>query len=80
MGGSVLFAEAKKSRDQTMAALQTLIDKFLLQNEVRPEFCDITEEDVVTWVRENTAVDVCASMDLTQNRTDPDEFRRNSWM
>ena len=75
-----MFAETEKSRDRTMAALQTLINKFLLQNKVRPEFCDITEEDIVTWVRENTAVDVCASMVLAQNRTDPDEFRCNSWM
>ena len=72
-----MFAEAEKSHDQNMAALQALIDKFLLQNEVRPEFRDVTEEDIVMWVRENTAVNVCAPMVPAQNRTDPEEL---TWM
>ena len=59
-----LFMEDKKSYDQNMAALQALIDWFLLQNKVHPEFHDITEEDMVTWVRENTDIDVCALMAL----------------
>ena len=59
-----LFMEDKKSYDLNMAALQALIDWFLLQNKVHPEFHDITEEDMVTWVRENTDIDVCALMAL----------------
>ena len=75
-----MFAEAKKSHDRNMAALQALIDKFLLQNKVCPEFRDVTKEDVVMWVRENTAVEVHAPMVPAQNQTDPEEFRCNSWM
>ena len=63
-----------------MAALQALIDKFLLQNKVLPEFRDVTEEDVVTWVKENTVIEVRAPVVPAQNRTDPEEFRCNSWM
>ena len=62
-----MFVEAEKSDDRNMAALQALINKFLLQNEVRPEFCDVTKEDVVMWVRENTAVKVHAPMVPAQN-------------
>ena len=63
-----------------MAALQALIDKFLLQNKVLPKFRDVTEEDMVTWVKENTAIEVRAPIVPAQNRTDPEEFRHNSWM
>ena len=74
-----MFTEAEKSCDQNMATLQALIDKFLLQNEVLPKFCDVTKEDMVTWVKENKAIKVCAPVAPAQNRTDPEEFRRNSW-
>ena len=63
-----------------MAALQALIDRFLLQNEVCPEFHNITEEDVVMWVRENMDIDVHALMVPEQNSTDIKVFRCNSWM
>ena len=55
-----MFTEVEKSCDQNMATLQALIDKFLLQNKVLPEFRNVTEDNVVTWVKENTAIEVHA--------------------
>ena len=62
-----------------MVTLQALIDRFLLQNKVFPEFCDVTEEDMVMWVRENMDFNVCALMVPEQNITDIEVFRHNSW-
>ena len=72
-----MFTEVKQSRDRNMAAI---IDKFLLQNEVLPEFRDVTEDNVVMWVKENTVIEVHVPIVPAQNRTDPKEFRCNSWM
>ena len=69
-----LFTEAEKSHDRNMAALQALIDKFLLQNEICPEFRDVTEEDMVTWVKENTDINVHAPIVPEQNSTDIEAF------
>ena len=74
-----LFAEDKKSCDQNMAALQALINWFLLQNEVCQEFHDVTKEDMVTWVRENTDINIRAPMAPERNGTDIKVLRHNSW-
>ena len=55
-----LLADTKMSHDPNMAALQTLIDRFLFKNEVRPDLHDVTEEDVELWVQKSADLDVSA--------------------
>ena len=46
-----LLADTKTSRDPNMASLQSLIDCFFVENDVRPDLRDVTKEDVVMWVK-----------------------------
>ena len=55
-----LLADTKTSCDPNMAALQTLIDRFLLENEVCLDLCNMTEEDVELWVQKSTDLNVSA--------------------
>ena len=47
-----------KSRDPTMASLQSLIECFLMENDVHPDLRDVTEEDVGMWVKKSADLDV----------------------
>ena len=51
-----------------MAALQTLTDHFLLENEVRPDLHDVTEEDVELWVKKSADLDVSALLRSLQGK------------
>ena len=55
-----LLADTEMSCDPNMAALQTLIDHFLLENEVCPELHDVMEEDVELWVQKSMDLNVSA--------------------
>ena len=57
---TTLLADTETSHDPNMAVLQTLIDCFLLENEVRPDLRDVTEEDVELWVQKSADLDVSA--------------------
>ena len=57
---TTLLADTETSCDPNMAALQTLIDCFLLENEVRPDLRDVMEEDVELWVKKSTDLNVSA--------------------
>ena len=52
------MADTEKSRDPNMASLQSLIDRFFMENDVRPDLRDVTEEDVVMWVKKSADLDV----------------------
>ena len=54
------MVDTEKSCDSNMASLQSLIERFLMENDVRPDLCDITEEDVEMWVKKSTNLDVSA--------------------
>ena len=54
------MADAEKSCDSNMASLQSLIEHFLVENDMRPDLCDITEEDVEMWLKKSTDLDVSA--------------------
>ena len=41
-----------------MASLQSLIDCFFVENDVHPDLRDVTEEDVVMWVKKSADLDV----------------------
>ena len=43
-----------------MASLQSLIEHFLMENDVRPDLRDVTKEDVEMWVKKLTDLDVSA--------------------
>ena len=55
---TTLLVDTKTSQDPNMAALLTLTDRFLLENEVCPDLCDVTEEDVELWVKKSVDLDV----------------------
>ena len=55
---TTLLADTEKSRDPNMASLQSLIDCFFMENDVRPDLRDVTEEDVVMWVKKSADLDV----------------------
>ena len=54
----MLLADTEKSCDPNMALLQSLIDHFFVENNVRPDLRDVTEEDVVMWVKKSADLDV----------------------
>ena len=53
-----MLADTEKSCDPNMASLQSLIDRFFVENDVRPDLRDVTEEDVVMWVKKSADLDV----------------------
>ena len=55
---TTLLADTEKSRDSNMASLQSLIDRFFVENNVCPDLRDVTEEDVVMWVKKSADLDV----------------------
>ena len=55
-----LLADTKRPRDPNMASLQSLIEHFLVENDVHPDLHDITEEDVGMWVKKFADLDVSA--------------------
>ena len=61
-----MLADAKKSCDPNMALLQSLIKCFLVENDMRPDLRDVTEEDVEMWVKKSTDLDVSALPRLQQ--------------
>ena len=52
------MVDTEKSRDPTMASLQSLIECFLMENDVHPDLRDVTEEDVGMWVKKSADLDV----------------------
>ena len=71
------MVDTEKSRDPNMAALQTLIDRFL-ENEVHPDLRDVTEEDVEIWVKKSAEPNVSAPLQSPQGKTDIGQYRL-SW-
>ena len=55
-----MLVDTETSRGPNMAALQTLIDHFLLENKVCPELHDVMEEDVELWVQKSMDLNVSA--------------------
>ena len=55
---TTLLVDTETSCDPNMAALQTLIDHFLFENEVHPDLHDVMEEDVELWVQKSMDLDV----------------------
>ena len=55
-----MLVDTKTSRDPNMASLQSLIDRFFMENDVCPDLRDVTEEDVEMWVKKSTDLDVSA--------------------
>ena len=55
---TTLLADTETSRDPNMAALQTLIDCFLLENKVHLDLHNVMEEDVELWVKKSMELDV----------------------
>ena len=53
-----MLADTEKSRDPNMASLQSLINHFFVENDVRPDLQDVTEEDVEMWVKKSADLDV----------------------
>ena len=53
-----MLVDTKKSRDPNMASLQSLIDRFFVENDICPDLRDVTEEDVVMWVKKSADLDV----------------------
>ena len=49
-----------------MALLQSLIEHFLVENDVCPDLRDITEEDVEMWAKKSTELDMSALSGLPQ--------------
>ena len=74
---TTLLVDTEKSRDPNMAALQTLIDRFL-ENEVHPDLRDVTEEDVEIWVKKSAELDVSAPLQSLQGKTNIGQYRL-SW-
>ena len=73
-----LLADTETSRDPNMAALPTLIDRFLLENEVRPDLHDVTEEDVELWVKKSAELDVSVLLRSLRGKTNIGRHRL-SW-
>ena len=55
-----LLADTEKSRDPNMASLQSLIDCFFMENDIRPDLRDVTKEDVEMWVKKLANLNVSA--------------------
>ena len=75
---TTLLVDTEKSRDPNMAALQTLIDRFLLENEVHPDLRDVTKEDVEILVKKSAELDVSAPLQSLQGKTNIGQYRL-SW-
>ena len=73
-----LLADTETSCDPNMAALLTLIDRFLLENEVGPDLHNMTEEDVELWVKKSAELDVSAPLRSLRGKTDIGRHRL-SW-
>ena len=55
---TTLLVDTETSRDPNMALLQSLIDRFFVENDICLDLRDVTEEDVVMWVKKSANLDV----------------------
>ena len=62
-GRNELLADDEKSRDPHMASLSTLIEKFLVKNKCRPEYCEGLEADMALWVVKCSSIEVSPLID-----------------
>ena len=63
-----MLADGERSRDASMALLQSIINHVLLENKVCPEYRDGLEEDMEMWVEKSTELNVRMLGFIEQNR------------
>ena len=56
----MLLADTETTHDPNMASLQSLIDCFFMENDIRPDLRDVTKEDVEMWVKKLANLNVSA--------------------